>query len=180
MFLWAALIRAALSRCGRAKSKFLLITLTATLACAGAFGAGLRVDITPAEAVAAGAQWRVDGGAWQNSGTAVALSTGSHTVSFSTTTGWTTPASQNVTIYQDQATTTTGTYVPPGGLQVTITPAEAVIEGAQWQADGGPWQMSGATVLGLAPGLHTVGFSTIPGFILISAVEGVGKVGLEQ
>ena len=50
---------------------------------------------------------------------------------------------------------------PAGSLQVTITPPGAVTAGAQWQVDGGIPQPSGATVLGLSAGNHTVSFSTI-------------------
>ena len=46
----------------------------------------LTVTITPSGAVSAGAQWRVDGGTWRNSGyTQTGLSPGSHTVSWD---GW--------------------------------------------------------------------------------------------
>ncbi len=50
----------------------------------------LAVTISPAAAVTAGAQWRVDGGAWQTSGTTVSgLSLGTHSLEFSTVTGFT-------------------------------------------------------------------------------------------
>jgi uncharacterized repeat protein (TIGR02543 family) len=52
-------------------------------------GESLQVTITPAGAITAGAQWQVDGGAWQNSGATVTnLSAGSHTVSLSTISGY--------------------------------------------------------------------------------------------
>src|ERR1017187_3258110 len=50
---------------------------------------------------------------------------------------------------------------PAGSLQVTITPPAAITAGAQWQVDGGIPQPSGATVLGLSVGNHTVSFSTV-------------------
>jgi PKD repeat protein len=53
---------------------------------------------------------------------------------------------------------------PNGSLQVTILPGGAVVSGAQWQVDGGLLQPSGATVLGLSVGLHTVSFTTINGW----------------
>ena len=55
---------------------------------------------------------------------------------------------------------------PAGSLQVTITPAAAIASasGAEWQVDGGIPQPSGATVLGLSVGNHTVSFSTISGW----------------
>jgi len=52
----------------------------------------LQVTLAPAGAISAGAQWRVDGGAWQNSGATVSsLIVGSHTVNFQTVSTWTTP-----------------------------------------------------------------------------------------
>src|SRR5208282_2559389 len=95
------------------------------------------------------------------------LSVGSHTVSFSTVSGWTTPANQNVSVSANSTATTTGTYVSnpqTGSLQVTISPAGAISAGAQWQVDGGTLQSSGATVSGLSVGSHTVSFSTVSGW----------------
>jgi len=54
---------------------------------------------------------------------------------------------------------------PYGSLQVTITPAEAISNGAHWQVDGGIPQPSGATVLGLSVGDHTLSFSTVSDWI---------------
>ena len=72
----------------------------------------LRVNLAPSGAVSAGAQWQVDGGAWQNSGATIyRLSGGSHTVAFSTATGWTTPTNQTASIYTNQITIITGSYV---------------------------------------------------------------------
>jgi sugar lactone lactonase YvrE len=53
---------------------------------------------------------------------------------------------------------------PAGSLQVTIIPDGATNAGAQWQVDGGVRQPSGATVLGLSVGNHTVSFTTISGW----------------
>ena len=72
---------------------------------------GLEVTLAPAGAVSAGAQWQVDGGAWQNSGATVfGLAAGTHTVAYNTVTGWTTPSSQNVTITANNTTTANGVY----------------------------------------------------------------------
>ena len=129
----------------------------------------LTVTISPAGAVSAGAQWRVDGGALQNSGATVSgLSTGSHAVAFSTVSGYTTPTGQNVTITSGTTATASGTYTiigtPTGSLTVTISPAGAVSAGAQWRVDGGALQASGATVSGLSTGSHAVAFSTVSGY----------------
>ena len=45
----------------------------------------------------AGAQWRVDGGDWQISGATVSgLSVDTHTVEYSSITGWATPANEGL------------------------------------------------------------------------------------
>ena len=126
----------------------------------------LQVTLAPAGAVSAGAQWQVDGGAWQSSGATVSgLSTGGHTLAFNTVSGWTTPGNQTPTIIANQTTAVTGTYAAqPGSLQVTLAPAGAVSAGAQWQVDGGAWQSSGATVSGLSAGGHTLAFKTVSGW----------------
>ena len=70
------------------------------------------ISITPADAVAAGAQWRVDGGRWHGSGeTQYGLSVGQHTVSFKTIDGWSKPSNQIVTITQNELTEITATYI---------------------------------------------------------------------
>ena len=83
------------------------------------------MTIEPADAVVGGAQWRVDGGAWQNSGVTVSgLAVGFHLVEFkeippeqssgcfgSQTRSWLTPANQNIHIAAGETTTITGTYV---------------------------------------------------------------------
>jgi len=51
--------------------------------------------------------------------------------------------------------------VGQGALTVTLEPAAARAAGAQWRIDGGAWQESGATLFGLAVGVHTVGFRAI-------------------
>jgi hypothetical protein len=125
----------------------------------------LQISLSPAGAVSAGAQWRVDGGAWQNSGATVAgLSVSNHTVTFRSISGWTTPGSQTVTITANQLTTSSAAYVEApqsGSLQVVLSPAAATGVGAQWQVDGGTWQNSGVTVTGLSVGNHTVAFKSV-------------------
>ncbi len=81
-----------------------------TIGSTGSTGS-LTVTISPTGAVSDGAKWNVDSGSWQNSGATVSdLTEGSHTVSFSSLTGWTSPSDQSVTISADQTASTTGTY----------------------------------------------------------------------
>ncbi len=128
----------------------------------------LTVSIYPTSAITDGAKWQVDGGTLKSSGTTVSgLSVGSHTVSFTAISGWTTPGNQTVSVGANSTTTTSGTYVAipqTGSLRVTISPAAATTAGAQWQVDGGPSQTSGATITDLSVGNHSVSFSTIGGW----------------
>jgi hypothetical protein len=107
----------------------------------------------------------VDNGTWQSSGATVSdLSVGSHTVSFSTITGWNTPINENVTIGNGSTTPASGTYTQQTGyLQVSIYPSGAVNAGAQWQENGGAWQNNGTTIT-LPVGNYTVSFNTIAGW----------------
>jgi len=71
----------------------------------------VHVTLSPAEAVSAGAQWQLDGGAWQAGGTTLSsVSGGLHTVAFKTVGGWNTPASQQVSVGGGLTTEVTGTY----------------------------------------------------------------------
>jgi hypothetical protein len=126
----------------------------------------LQVAISPAGSVNAGAQWRVDSGAWQtNGGIVTGLTVASHTVSYSTIPGWTTPSNQTVSVANDLTASATGTYVlQTGSLQVTILPAAVVTAGAKWKLDGGTFQASGATLSSLLPGAHTISFNTVLGW----------------
>jgi hypothetical protein len=71
----------------------------------------LQVTISPSEAISAGAQWNVDGGAWQNSDYTVSgLSVGSHTVNYKFITGWFAPVSEQVTITSGQTNSFSRNY----------------------------------------------------------------------
>ena len=54
---------------------------------------------------------------------------------------------------------------PNGSLAVSISPMDAMTAGAQWQVDYGVPQPSGATVLGLSVGNHTVSFTAVAGWV---------------
>jgi len=71
----------------------------------------LTVNISPAGAISAGAQWRVDGGSYINSGDiALGLSPGSHTVSLKTVSGYNTPTNVVVSVFANQQTTVNAIY----------------------------------------------------------------------
>ena len=73
---------------------------------------GLKITLLPAAAASAGAQWRVDGGAWQNSGVTVSgLTVSTHAVDYLPAAGWAEPPSESVAILDEQTKTLTRTYV---------------------------------------------------------------------
>jgi hypothetical protein len=127
------------------------------------------MSAAPGAVMAVAPQWYVDGGIPQwNGAIVVGLSVGTHTVSFSTVSGWTTPADQKVAVSANETATATGTYVlsspQTGSLQVTITPSAAISAGAEWQVDAGIYRKSAATVTGLPAGSHTVSFKPTAGW----------------
>ncbi|MHC4744769.1 MAG: chitobiase/beta-hexosaminidase C-terminal domain-containing protein, partial [Planctomycetota bacterium] len=126
----------------------------------------IKVDISPAAAVTAGAQWRLDGGDWQNSGTTLSdLPVGGYTLEFKDITGWDKPENETVQINDGALTPVARSYIQQtGSLQVNLSPPAAVSAGAQWRVDGGAWQNSSATVSGLPVGSHTVEFKEITGW----------------
>jgi len=70
----------------------------------------LRVDISDAAAITAGARWRVDGGSWQTSGATVSglAARGKHQVEFKPLADWDEPEPLEVTITDLQTTTLSG------------------------------------------------------------------------
>ncbi|HEY5504943.1 MAG TPA: hypothetical protein VIK28_07275 [Sedimentisphaerales bacterium] len=83
----------------------------------------LVVNLSPAGANSAGAQWQVDGTGYNSSGQVVGyLTPGSHTVSFKPISGYTTPANQIVTINANAQTIASGTYsvIAPNTYTLTL------------------------------------------------------------
>jgi len=129
------------------------------------FGA-LIVTIAPEVVFSAGAQWKVDGGEWKNSGITVSnLTAGKHTIEFKDIAAWAKPGNQEIEIKESQTSEATGTYTQDfGALIVTIDPGAAITAGAQWKVDGGEWQNGGVTISGLSSGAHSVEFKDITGW----------------
>jgi len=76
----------------------------------------LTVTLSPPDAVAAGAQWHVNGGTAEGNGATVQLAPGSgYAITFDSVPGWTTPTSQTVTVTRAQTTVVSGIYTPPVG-----------------------------------------------------------------
>ena len=90
----------------------------------------MQVTITPTGAIAAGAQWSVDGGVPQPSGaTVLSLSVGSHTLGFNTVYGWTTPSNQIISVSANTTATASGTYVLQAYLIYTTNNGAITITG---------------------------------------------------
>lgn len=101
----------------------ILIVLYAVLG-----GCSLTVNIEPAAVRAFGAQWRVYGGGWHESGETVrCLWPGPCTVSFSDIAGWVKPPDEQVTISVGSPVSIVAVYTLPdkGASTVTMAPAEA-------------------------------------------------------
>jgi hypothetical protein len=103
----------------------------------------VRVTIEPQGARDAGAQWRVDGGAWRNSREfQIGLSLTFHTVEFRNIPGWNRPGNRSVSIVADHTQELLAEYVPAQSLT-------AVLEGvvAEQNSQGGAsGALLGATV----------------------------------
>jgi len=116
-------------------------------------GGSLQVTITPAGAIAAGAQWRVDGGTWQTNGATVSgLPVTNHAVSFNTISGWTTPSNQTVSIKANSVAKAQGNYV---------FSAQGIYNGLFAQAN------TNVTSSGMLSGLDVTASGTYTGKLLI-------------
>ncbi len=84
----------------------------------------VTVTIAPPEAVAAGAQWQLDGGALQNSGATLSnVSVGPHTVTFTGVAGYIAPLPLPITVNTAANTAVTGTYYAFAGADCTAVGA---------------------------------------------------------
>ena len=125
----------------------------------------IQVTISPPEAIVTGAKWRVDGRTWRGSNEKESnLSIGLHTVEYKQILGWNEPNSETLVVNFGQMTTTSGTYIKSGSLQVTISPPEAIDANAQWRVDGGAWRDSNEIATGIPIGSHTVEYKQIFGW----------------
>ena len=78
-------------------------------------------------AVTAGAQWRVDGGDWQNGGATIPIAPGANRlVEFKPVAGWAAPASQPVSVVNGQTRVVNGSYNPPPGVPLITTVSPGV------------------------------------------------------
>jgi len=143
--------------------------------------ASLYVTIIPDEAVLAGAQWRVDGGAWTNSGYSQKVSVGVHQLQFRPVEGWIEPTDKEINVIDTRTKLVTEAYIPRiGSLQVFIEPEGARIAGAQWRhqwMEPGAWLNSGV-IEDVPAGPCRVEFKGVwgwaePAFQMVDVVEQV-------
>ena len=73
----------------------------------------LSVTLTPPNAVTAGAQYHINGGAAQSSGVNLSLQPGTYTLTYNSAPGWTAPSSETVEIKRSQTTVINSNYTPP-------------------------------------------------------------------
>ena len=84
-----------------------------------------KVTISPANAVNAGARWRIAGGAWQKSGVSLnALKPGTYTIEFKEVAGWVKPANRTITVNNNETTTLSGSNATYSlAPAISVTPA---------------------------------------------------------
>ena len=87
----------------------------------------VQVTLTPSGALTAGAEWQLDGGPLQTSGTTLAsLVPGLHTLAFANVAGFTTPALQTIAVTAHQTNQLAANYstaiANAGSLQVLLSP----------------------------------------------------------
>jgi hypothetical protein len=74
----------------------------------------VQVTILPAEAVSAGAQWRLDGGPWLTSQTVLSsVPAGTHTIEYSSVSGWFSPSPQIISVLPEQFISLNAEYTRP-------------------------------------------------------------------
>ncbi len=113
----------------------------------------IHTVIEPYEARAAGAQFRVDGGAWQTSGQTLYVFEGAHVIEFKAVQNWIAPPPQSVQVTRNATAECTGRYAQSAGaIQVFLEPPAAVAEGARWWSGWGSHYTNGAIRAGLPAG----------------------------
>ena len=97
------------------KTPITLLGLVMLIVLAGCNQGNITVALAPSAAVDAGAQWRVDGGAWQDSGaTLEKVNAGQHVITYKPVAGWVTPADATVSVTKQQTITVEGFYLVDG------------------------------------------------------------------
>ncbi|MHC4864699.1 MAG: lamin tail domain-containing protein [Planctomycetota bacterium] len=100
----------------------------------------LQVAILPQQAIDAGAKWRVDEGAWRDSGyTETNLAEGGHIVEFKDIDGWARPGHKIVEIHDEQTTTASGEYERPLVISEFMASNDSTLEDPCHSGDFPDW-----------------------------------------
>ncbi len=133
---------------------------------------GVRVNIFPAAAAAAGAQWRLTsetGMAWQAGGaayTAMAQVEKNYIIEFNPPAGWTPPARQNVWVSQGEVEEVTVVFTQAGALRVSLERDGAPMAGDFWiYAPAQRLAASGETIPDIPPGVYEVFTPVVNGYL---------------
>lgn len=126
--------------------------------------ADLTMILVPGAALLQGAQWRVNGGEWLDSGVTVQIPDGDTLLEFKDVAGWLSPTTQTLFFTRDTATTLTKGYVrQTGTIVIDVDPA-----GAPWTlVDGDGVEHAGngdATLTAIPTGAITVTWGEIPSY----------------
>lgn len=128
---------------------------------------GLQVNVQPAGTPLQTGRWTIDGSGSFTSGTATNIAmAGTHSLTFSAVSGFTSPATQSLTVTNGATNVVTAVYLSTtaGNLLVNIGPGAANTAGAMWQADNsGIWLPTGIAT-NLAAGSHTISFTNLAGW----------------
>lgn len=135
----------------------------------------LQVNIYPANAVQAGAKWRREGQeVWRESGEIEQnIPFGVYTIEFYKLVNWDSPQEIEVQI-KDKTLVSVNAYYTQhlGSLQVSISPQEAIVEGAKWKIQGKTdWLESGFKYENLPVGTYMVEFKDIPNWLTPSPLQ---------
>ena len=122
-------------------------------------------------------KWRIDNGDWNDSGTTVEGTVGSHKVSFMEVAGYNTPSEQTLFLSAGGMVERTVNYtVIAPTVSYTLDP-----ENGKWRLDNGSWNNSGTTVT-TTVGNHTISFTSVDGYttpdsqnIVLSAGENLSR-----
>ena len=114
---------------------------------------GPVATIDPAEAVTAGAQWSIDGGAtWIDSGEVMTgLFAGQYTVQFKDLDGWITPESQGVTVLDSQTTEISASYIRQP-VDASVVWVDFAYTGEEWGSEAQPYNTLAEGVMAVASG----------------------------
>jgi len=112
------------------------------------------MTLSPTGAVAAGASWRVDGGAWQpNGGMVWNLSNGNHTASFMPVKGWRAPDDQIINVGTNFITSAAASYFAlPGGPSQPAFQVLHTFSGGDGSQPWSPLILCGNTLYGTTTG----------------------------